>query len=295
MADIGMLGRLLGEHIAVQTRYAANLPPVFADEGMLGQIIMNLAVNARDAMAAGGTLTITTELVDVEARVGDEGTAGFDGQAVVLSLSDTGCGMDHVTRTHIFEPFFTTKPFGHGTGLGLSTVYGIVKQHDGWIEVQSEPGRGSTFRIFLPAGAGADDRPMALEPKKGAAGGTERILLVEDEREVREVTSALLQRAGYRVIEAADGPEAMDAWTECGGRVDLLFTDMVMTAGMNGRDLAAALRAENPELKVIICSGYSQEPMDPSAAQSANDGFLQKPFTTVGLLAAVGRQLSPPR
>ena len=288
--DVAMLGRLLGELITVRTRYGTGLPLVHADEGMVGQVIMNLAVNARDAMPGGGTLTIATESVEV--RAGDGAGALFDRQTVVLSVSDTGCGMDHVTQAHIFEPFFTTKAFGQGTGLGLATVYGIVKQHDGWIEVQSEPGQGSTFKVFLPAALEQGERESPVEPKAPARAEAGSILLVEDEPEVREVAAALLRRNGYEVVEAGSGPEALEAWRDCAQRADLLFTDMVMTPGMSGRDLAAALRLERPDLKVIICSGYNQEPIAPTAAHSARDGFLQKPFTSAGLLDAVRRQLS---
>ncbi|EEF61974.1 response regulator [Pedosphaera parvula] len=275
-----MLTRLLGEDIAVENQYALNLPPIEADPGMIEQVVMNLAVNSRDAMPKGGRLLITTSFLEVgEAHLHKHPDARV-GMAVCLTTEDTGCGMDPETMNRIFEPFFSTKEVGRGTGLGLATVYGIVKQHAGWVEVKSQVGTGTTFTIFFPASISVHQpvRKALRAPKAQAAQGqNETILLVEDEPVLREWVKDVLQTNSYQVLEAGSGREALKVWDDQGGKIDLLLTDMVMPDGMTGRDLAKQLRAREPKLKVIYTSGYSSD-------IAANDPelrgvpFLSKPF-----------------
>src|SRR5690349_8515061 len=234
-----MLLRLLGEDIKFEADYVANLPRIAADTGMLEQIVMNLAVNSRDAMPNGGKLVVSTGSVLIDEAYAQNHPDSRAGQFVSLTVRDTGCGMDRKTLDRIFEPFFSTKEVGKGTGLGLATVYGIVKQHEGWIEVTSEVGVGTTFKIYFPVvqvcqNAGVDS-PIAPEQVRG---GRETILIVEDEPVLRELIREVLQQYDYQVIEAGSGVEALRVWDEFDGKVDLLLTDMVMPEGMNGRELA---------------------------------------------------------
>jgi len=273
-----MLHRLLGEDIALESSYEGNLPPIEGDTGMIEQVIMNLAVNSRDAMPRGGGLSIATAVVDVDESYAQHCSESRPGRYVCLSVSDTGSGMSKQTLGRIFEPFFTTKDVGKGTGLGLATVYGIVKQHQGWIEVDSEINIGTTFRIFFPISTkpldSMIDRPAS---PKHVRGGRETILLVEDEPVLRELASAILKDYDYEVLEASFGEEALRIWNERDGQVDLLFTDMVMPGGMTGRELAENLRARRAELKVIFTSGYSVDVMEQDIRLS-NTIFLQKPY-----------------
>ena len=274
-----MLTRLLGEDIAVESAYADKLPAIEADTGMIEQIVMNLAVNARDAMDKGGRLTIKTSFVEVNAAYVRQHADSKAGPSVCLSVTDTGSGMSRETMSRIFEPFFSTKAVGKGTGLGLATVYGIVKQHQGWIEVNSELGVGTTFKIFLPATSEPTEQLIESIPltKASVKGRNETILLVEDEPILREWVREVLESNSYRVLEASNGIEALRVWDGENGKVDLLLTDMVMPEGMTGRDLARQLRARQPGLKVIYTSGYS-------ADIAANDPelrgvpFLPKPY-----------------
>jgi PAS domain S-box-containing protein len=272
-----MLRRLIGEHINVRFDQDAALPSVVADAGMLEQVLMNLAVNARDAMPKGGQLTIRIGPVQVEAERLKGKPDVQPGPFVCLSVADTGCGMDDATLKHIFEPFFTTKPVGKGTGLGLATVYGIVAQHKGWVEVASVLGQGTTFKVFLPAttqGAIAPIQTKKMPPLRGH----ETILLVEDEASLRMLGVRSMEKLGYRVLEAAHGPAALEVWQQYAGQIDLLITDMVMPEGLSGLDLAQQLWAKQPSLKVIITSGYNLEMAGHAIPAAGAFAFLQKPY-----------------
>ena len=274
-----LLTRLLGEDIVVETKYAAALPALEADAGMLEQVIMNLAVNSRDAMPKGGQLLITTSVMEIDATYVQHHPDARAGTTVCLSVTDTGCGMDRQTLGRIFEPFFSTKEVGKGTGLGLATAYGIVKQHQGWIEVKSEVGAGTTFQIFLPAAGKACEPVLEAAPPSSVLvkGHQEKILLVEDESILREWVSDILQRCDYQVLAAANGVEALKVWEEQDGKIDLLLTDMVMPEGLTGGDLARQLKIRQPQLKVIYTSGYSDEIMGNETGLP--DGpFLPKPY-----------------
>ena len=272
-----MLMRLIGEHISLRFSRTAGLPPVKADPGMVEQVLMNLCLNSRDSMPRGGRVTISLEAVQADESRTRPYAGVQPGPFACVSVSDTGCGMDEATRQRVFEPFFTTKEVGKGTGLGLATVYGIVGQHKGWIEVDSKLGQGTTFRVFLPA-----TRPEEVEPartlKPMAIGGYERILLAEDEPAVRQITARGLRRMGYEVLEAASGEEALKLWEQQHLAVDLVLTDMVMSGGMTGLDLAAKLREISPSLKVIISSGYSAEMVAGSNSTGINYVRLDKPY-----------------
>jgi len=290
-----MLQRLLGETIKLEFLPPRELPLVHADVGMVEQVIMNLAVNARDAMPKGGTLTISTSPVEIsEAYVHTHPEAHL-GSFVCLRVSDTGCGMDAYTISRIFEPFFTTKEVGKGTGLGLATVYGIMKQHEGWIDVASEPGKGSTFSVFFPASAeSADLKPVGHDTGLEVRGGRETILIVEDEPVLRDLAHVILQECGYSILEAGSGREALGVWERHSESIDLLLTDMVMPEGISGMDLAQRLLSANPKLKVIFASGYSMEEVDTAFVRKGGACFLQKPYTHVTLAKAVRQCLDAP-
>ncbi len=281
-----MLTRLLGETITLHFNPPAEIPLIEADIGMVEQVIMNLAVNARDAMPKGGSLTIHTEAVEIN----DSYThpESRPGAFVSLRVSDTGCGMDSSTMNRIFEPFFTTKEVGKGTGLGLATVYGIVKQHDGWIEVASEPGRGTTFQVYFPAGSGPmEARTDSAAPAAPIRGGQETILVVEDEPILRDLAHLILEECGYHVLEARSGREALQVWNNYTGTIDLLLTDMVMPEGVSGMELAQQLRGSRPDLKIIFASGYSMDDLDTDFVRRGHAIFLQKPYTHLTLAQAV--------
>jgi signal transduction histidine kinase/CheY-like chemotaxis protein len=276
-----MLRRLIGENIRLHLDLPADVWPVRADPTQLDQIILNLAINARDAMPGGGDLSIRTANVRADAAF-VTGRAGMvPGSYVQLSVEDTGTGMDAETLQHIFEPFFTTKGLGKGTGLGLATVYGIVKQSGGWVYCLSEPGRGTRFQVFLPR---AEEGDLSSSPApRDLRGGSETILLVEDEAPVRRIARTILERAGYRVLEASTAEEALGV---AAGPVSLLLTDVIMP-GMSGRDLALRLLSDRPDLKVIYMSGYPDEALGGHEILEAEVAFLEKPFTADGLLAKV--------
>jgi two-component system, cell cycle sensor histidine kinase and response regulator CckA len=290
-----MLGRLLGEDIAIEARYGATLPLLEADTGMIEQVVMNLAVNSRDAMPKGGQLLITTQALEVDAAYMHQHPEARVGKAVCLSVTDTGHGMERATLNRIFEPFFSTKEVGKGTGLGLATVYGIVKQHHGWIEVKSEVGKGTTFNIYLPATgknavAVAETAPQPAQ--KMTRGRRETILLVEDEEILREWVKEVLLDNDYEVVEAANGVEALKIWEARNGKVDLLLTDMVMPEGMTGRELATQLRSREPGLKVIYTSGYSAEIMGTDDLRDTP--FLPKPYPAPQLTKLLRECLDAP-
>ncbi|HXT39796.1 MAG TPA: PAS domain S-box protein, partial [Candidatus Angelobacter sp.] len=286
-----MLGRIIGENIKLQCNYVSNLPTVQADEGMIEQVLMNLAVNARDAMVGGGQLTIGTERVVMDAHCVLANPEARAGEFVCVSVRDTGCGMTPEIKARIFEPFFTTKDVGKGTGLGLATVYGIVKQHQGWLEVESQVGAGTTFKVFLPASVRLAAAAEQAAGEAKARGGNETILLVEDEPALRTLGRAVLQRHGYRVLEASSGVEALEVWERNHGRVDLLLTDMVMPEGMTGRELAKQLKERKPELKVIYTSGYSLDSTATSFRLREVKSFLQKPYHPQKLIKLVRETL----
>ncbi|MGA3284519.1 MAG: ATP-binding protein [Verrucomicrobiota bacterium] len=293
-----MLQRLFGETIILEFEPPDELPFVQGDTGMIGQVVMNLAVNARDAMPKGGKLTIGLGAVPVDAAHVEINPGARSGNFVRLRMSDTGIGMDSATRARIFEPFFTTKAVGKGAGLGLATVYGIVKQHDGWIEVDSEPGEGATFDVFLPV---ATETAQTAEEKTGPvesiAGGTETIFLVEDEPLLRVMARDILEGYGYRILEASSGKEALGMWNLTRGKIDLLLTDMIMPEGISGAELAQRLLAGQPHLKIIFTSGYTANEVSPEMLAKTRARFLQKPFTQDTLAKAVRDTLdgvSPP-
>jgi PAS domain S-box-containing protein len=273
-----MLQRLLGDDITLESDLQAPLPAIEADTGMIEQIIMNLSVNARDAMPKGGRLRIVTALVTIDDTYVQFHPEAHQGEFVRLSVTDNGTGMTKETLSRIFEPFFTTKEVGKGTGLGLATVYGIVKQHNGWIDVESELGVGSTFVIHLPASSKTFDTSFERTTQKPTVkGGHETILLVEDEQVLRELAHVILKDYQYEVLEAGTGAEALKIWEQHQGKIDLLLTDMVMPEGMTGRELAEQLKARKPELKVIYTSGYSADMMGNEIGLS-DAMFLQKPY-----------------
>jgi two-component system, cell cycle sensor histidine kinase and response regulator CckA len=282
-----MLRRVIGENIRLECPGSGRAIWTDVDPGMIEQVVMNLVVNARDAMPEGGRLLILTDTIKVDDLAGFKSRDAHTGTFALLTISDTGCGMDQATLQHAFEPFFTTKEAGKGTGLGLATVFNIVKRHEGWIEIDSKVGSGTAVRVYLPARAGA----MAANPKAQIEPtierGKESILLAEDDPSVRSVAERVLKRAGYRVIAASSGQQALERWAEHHGKFDLLLTDMIMPEGLTGLDLAQRLRRQKTELKVIIMSGYVSP--DATLAIAAEDGifYLCKPFENATLTRIV--------
>ena len=272
-----LLERVLGEDVRLQSRLAEDLGSTRADAGQIEQLIMNLAVNARDAMPRGGTLSITTENVEIDETFSGRHMGAEPGSYVLLAVNDTGRGMDRETLARAFEPFFTTKPVGEGTGLGLATVYGIVQQTGGHIWAYSEPGHGSSFKVYLPR-VWEDVPVREEEPAQPATGGSETILLVEDEEIVRSLVREMLETVGYRVLEAPDGPAALELAAECGEPIDALVSDVVMP-GLSGQELAAQLTAERPSLGVLFTSGYNEEAITNHGVLSPGSAFLEKPFS----------------
>jgi signal transduction histidine kinase/ActR/RegA family two-component response regulator len=283
-----MLQRLLGETITLEFLPATENSFVQGDSGMIEQVVMNLSVNARDAMPRGGRLTVGVETVDIDAAFVETHPQAHEGPFVRLRVADTGIGMDSPTMSHIFEPFFTTKDVGQGTGLGLATVYGIVKQHEGWVEVNSEPGKGSTFDVYLPASDAVPGVPKAAAAATGpVAGGTETILIVEDEPILRSMARDILEECGYHILEASSGKEALDVWNRQANEIDLLLTDMVMPEGLSGVELAKHLLATRPRLKVVFTSGYTANEVNQEMLAQTRASFLSKPYTHTELAKAV--------
>ncbi len=281
-----MLRRLIGENISLKAHLAADLPAIEADPGQLEQVLLNLVVNARDAMPHTGQLTIETAGVVLDEAYTSKHPEAQPGLHVMLAVSDTGYGMDAATRQRIFEPFFTTKPREHGTGLGLSTVFGIVKQHGGNIWVYSEPGQGTTFKIYLPAVETLTTTVPAEDPVAELLQGTETILVVEDEAAVRELVSSTLQAYGYRVLETDDPDRGLELAAAHKGVIHLLLTDVIMP-GMNGWQLFQQLVATRQELKVLYMSGYTDNAIAHHGVLDEGVAFLQKPFTIHHLLQKV--------
>ncbi len=276
-----MLERVLGQNILLRVDCGSDLSPVSADAGMMEQVLMNLAINARDAMTDGGELTISTANESIGPADVQSNSQALPGHYVCLTVADTGCGIPKGHLVRIFEPFFTTKEIGKGTGLGLATVYGIIQQHHGWITVHSEVVKGSTFRIHLPA-LSTDDQGSGITPitENPMWGGTETVLLVEDEVAIRSLTHHVLKRLGYKVIEAESGVAALEIWHEHRDQIDLVLTDIVMPGGMSGLDLAKTLRVEIPSLRIIFTSGYSPEVMGKGFKLRDGLNFLQKPYAS---------------
>jgi len=286
-----MLQRILGEHIRIQISFAPGELFLHADPGMVDQVLLNLSVNSRDAMPDGGQLTIETTVIDLDESSVAQHPEAQPGSFVCLSVTDTGCGIPYDTLPRIFEPFFTTKDVGKGTGLGLATVFGIVQQHGGWINVSSEVGRGTTFRIYLPRLMTPAQKEKTPSAMSALPGGSETILLAEDEPALRALVRSVLTRLGYRVIEAPTGVRALELWEENRDDIRLLLTDMVMPDGLSGRELAERLLVANPALKVIYTSGYNPEFAGKKFGLRDGIDFLPKPFAAPKLAEAVRAQL----
>ncbi len=281
-----MLKRLIGETIELVVTSGTDLRRVKADPGQIEQIIMNLALNARDAMPDGGKLLIETDNIDLDATYCGQWSDVRPGPHVVLAVSDTGTGMDAETQQHIFEPFFTTKELGRGTGLGLSMVYGIVQQSGGSVRVYSEPGCGATFRILLPE---AKEDAALHKPQKSpdrTQPGFETVLIAEDEDMVRTLTRRILESHGYRVLEARNGKEALEIAERHVGPLHLLLTDVVMPK-MSGKELAQHLQKSRPETKVLYMSGYSENLVSHQGILDAGVALIEKPFAEESLLQRV--------
>jgi two-component system cell cycle sensor histidine kinase/response regulator CckA len=283
-----LLRRLIGEEVALVTRLAASLDRVWADPGQIEQIIVNLALNARDAMPHGGTLTVETANAELAAHPGSS-----EGRQVMLVIGHTGMGVDETDQAARVEPLSTVRERGNATGLGLATVYGIVKQNGGSIFVYSEPKRGTTFKIFLPRTELPADLPSAMWPATQPRGGTETILVVDDQPDVRAVTRDTLSRHGYKVLEAANGAQALSILENHDVEVRLLFTDVVMP-GVSGRDFAKQLGTRRPNLRILYTSGYTDDMIVHHGILEAGIPFIQKPFTPTALLQTIRRLLDAP-
>jgi signal transduction histidine kinase/HAMP domain-containing protein len=294
-----MLKRLLGETITLEFATAPNMPSVEGDRNELEQVIMNLVVNARDAMPHSvGQLRIELDVADItEEHIALQPQARV-GRFACLRVTDSGCGMDQATVERIFEPFFTTKEVGKGTGLGLATVYGIVNQHAGWIEVESEVGKGTTFTVFFPATINAVEPAPATVPEPApqyAIKGNETVLIVEDEDDLREMAVLILESFGYSVLSARSGPEAFQVWADHTNAIQIMVTDMVMPGGMTGLQLAETLIEQQPNLPVVITSGYSVEDISEKLSGNPNIRFVQKPYSPTALAQAVRNSLDGPK
>jgi CheY-like chemotaxis protein len=285
---IKMLERLVGEHVQIDFRPQSPIPAIHADGSMVEQIAMNLTVNARDAMPNGGRVFITTSLETIHRAPIPMDPERRDGDYVCLTFSDTGNGMDTQILSRIFEPFFTTKAVGKGTGLGLSTVFGIVRQHQAWLEVESKPNQGTTFRIYFPASRQAVEKAeLVVDP--ALHNGRETVLVAEDEDVLREMVVQVLKIQGYAVLEATSGRHALEVWEHANRPIDLLLTDMVMPGGMLGSELAERLSSRCPHLKVIYTSGYSPGTAGKDASLLEGRNFLPKPYS-IGKLAQFVRE-----
>ena len=288
-----MIVRLIGEDVRLETKLATGLGRVKADPGQISQVLVNLAVNARDAMPDGGRLTIATSEISLDGGELGEGGELPPGPYVALEVTDTGAGMDDETRAKVFDPFFTTKPKDQGTGLGLATVYGIVKQHGGHIEVRSAPSEGASFRLLFPRVADEAEPLVAASEPATVPRGSETVLLVEDDPAVRRVASRALRRQGYTVIEAEDGPHALARCEQDDLVPDLLLTDIVMPH-MNGRQLAETLRERHPELLVLFTSGYTEDVIAHHGVLDKGVNFIGKPYTPRSLAHKVREILDGP-
>ena len=282
-----LLIRTLGEHVILKTDLAPRLRAVLADPGQIEQVLVNLAVNARDAMPSGGTLVVQTSVADVDEFHAASRIGLPPGQYACMKISDTGVGMPRHVIDRAFEPFFTTKPKGEEPGLGLATVYGIVTQAGGYVQIYSEPGIGTTITILLPAtGQGIQAEPVPEQEPGG--GGGETVLIVEDEPAMREVTRRILSRSGYNVIAAASGHEAIEIAAGHTGHIDVLLTDVVMPR-MLGKEAAERIRALRPGVKVLFMSGYAKGVLDSQGVVEVGVNLIQKPFSEAQLLATLGQ------
>jgi two-component system, cell cycle sensor histidine kinase and response regulator CckA len=273
-----MLRRILGEDVALTVDFSPGLPAIKADLGMIEQVLLNLAVNSRDAMPRGGQLRIHTAAVKIEPDQARQNPDAAPGQFVCLTFSDTGCGIPPEIVGRIFEPFFTTKELDRGTGLGLATVYGIIKQHQGWITVQSQVGLGTTFQIFLPASAAKSGALQMVPIEQTAIGGTETILVVEDEAPLLKLMHHILESHGYKVLDSGNGREALAIWEQHRKKIDLLLTDLILPDGMAGTELARILQLAKPGLKVLFTSGYNAERLAKEFPPGTAFNLVQKPF-----------------
>lgn len=289
MAD--MIGRLIGESISLRLNFSNEPALVVADTSMMEQIVLNLSVNSRDAMPRGGEIQIRLGHRQISESQTRDSAEARPGNFVVLSHSDTGGGIPPENLPRIFEPFFTTKELGKGSGLGLATVYGIVKQHQGWIEIESQMGKGTTFHIFIPATTAPAVDAKQFDTQFRARGGHETILVVEDERDLREMVTLTLNRHGYRVFQAVDGPSALEIWKEYKKEISLVFSDVVMPGGINGRNLAERIRAEKPSQKIIFSTGYGTEVLGKDFALDPELNFLPKPYLPQQLALIIRRCL----
>jgi CheY-like chemotaxis protein len=280
-----MLRRVIGEHIRVDFLAARHLALVYADRGMMEQVLMNLCVNARDAMPDGGSLTLETENVLINGDYVEIHPWAKRGRYVLVTLTDTGCGMEKQTIDRLFEPFFTTKELGKGTGLGLSTVYGIVKQHDGMINVYSEVDKGSTFKVYLPVSERRAEQ-VGTKILGAPAGGSETILLAEDEESVCRLGRQILERAGYTVFTARDGEEAVEVFKQHDGKMNLLLFDVIMPQ-LDGHKAYERIREMQPDIPVLFTSGYNENAVHTSFVLHEGTALLQKPFASEDLLRAV--------
>ncbi|MGC8829705.1 MAG: PAS domain S-box protein [Verrucomicrobiia bacterium] len=290
---IKMLKRLIGEHISVVLNLQEGIPLISADISMFETALTNLAVNARDAMPNGGTITISTALKQIGTEFVSKNPDAYKGKFVSVSFADTGTGIDKETLKNIFDPFFTTKEVGKGTGLGLSVVYSVMKQHGGWVDVESEPGKGAVFTLYFPV----LEKLTPIESKKEETSeinklyGTETILVVEDDEQVRQIAVMTLRKFGYNVIEAKSGVHALKLCEELDSKIDLVFTDIIMPGGVSGIELAERLRELYPDLRIIFSSGYTAEYLQLQADLSQIGLFLKKPFDTIALVRMVRKSL----
>ncbi len=286
-----MLARTLGENIAVQLKLSAQPMLLHADAGMMDQILMNLAVNARDAMPDGGQLVIGTAGVEFDEFAATQTAQARPGSFVRLSVSDNGCGIPPEILPRIFEPFFTTKGVGKGTGLGLATLFGIAQQHRGWVNVYSEVGHGTTFKIYLPRLGEKHDTKFIQKMLATIQTGHETILLVEDEPSLRTTINLSLSRLGYHVLEAGTGVKALDVWKAHQGEIHLLLTDLMMPDGMTGKELGRRLLQENPRLKMVYMSGYSTDIVAKDFPLQEGVNFITKPFAVHNLAQIIRSNL----
>jgi CheY-like chemotaxis protein len=285
-----MLRRILREDIDFVQKLAPGLGLTFADPGQIGQVLMNLVVNARDAMPDGGKLTIETANIELDDEYGAGQAEMQPGPYVMLAVTDTGCGMDAETRARIFEPFFTTKEKGKGTGLGLSTVYGIVKQSGGDVHVYSEPGIGTTFKIYLPLKTTTVRTESSIPAEPTRLTGDETVLVVEDEEAVVNLAKRILVAAGYTVLTAANGSEALQTCEHHPGEIHVVLTDVVMP-GMSGREFAEQLAKVRPGIKVLYMSGYTDDAIIHHGALAPGARFIGKPFNASALTRKVREAL----
>ncbi len=286
-----MLRRIIGEHIELEIRSGPGLKAIHADRGQIEQILINLCVNARDAMPEGGRLVIETENVPLSKEQGQREGANPQADCVMLCVRDTGSGIPPAIQKRIFEPFFTTKEVGKGTGMGLATVYGIVQQHQGWIELHSEPGQGAEFRVYLPA----TDIPLAKESTAAeiasVARSSKTILLAEDEELVHRLAVKVLQRAGYEVLAAQNGKEAIQVFDENRDRIDLAILDAVMP-GLGGKAVYEHIHRVNPAIPIVFSSGYSYDVLQAEYLPEGDVQVLQKPYAANELLSRIGEMLN---